>query len=155
MRVAAAIIVCMCLAGCSNIFRNTIILEYQDFGPQAVAYETIGMEWWQWDSHGASDPYYQYDIKVVVYRNVPLSNVQNVYPVIRESEQDYRYLPYTKAIAYLDNQIQEDLFPELTARLTKTRSLIVEKLGKLNKQDSSDNLQPRVNLSIRRLPFVQ
>ena len=115
-----------------------MVLKYHDFGPQAAAYETIGMEWWQWDNHGDSDPDYRYDIKIVVYRDIPLHQVKEAYPVLKEKKQDYRYLSYAKAMAYLNGQIQEDLLPELTETLRKTRSRIEEKLGKANNAIDGD-----------------
>ena len=106
-----------------------MVFNYHDFGPQVVAYETIGMEWYQWDYHGDPDPNYQYDIKVVVYRDIPLHQVQAAYPILKEKKQDYRYLSYAKAMAYLDGQISEDYLPTLTATLRQTRSQIEKELG--------------------------
>jgi len=39
-----------------------VILRYKDFGPQSLAWMTLGREWWQWDSAGSSDPNLQYDM---------------------------------------------------------------------------------------------
>jgi hypothetical protein len=132
MRNIAIVLAALCAAGCATTHCNTLVLQYRDFGPQAMSYNTIGMEWWQWDNHGDSNPYYQYDIKVVVYRDIPLHQAEKAYPVVKEKEQDYRYLSYDKAMAYLDSQIQEDVIQELTAQLRETKSQIEKKLGKPN-----------------------
>ena len=104
-------------------------MNYSDFGPQAAAWEYIGMEWWQWEPHGDSNPGMKYDIKVVVYRNISLSKVQEFYPVIEDKKQDYRYLEYTKALEYLEKTIEENLVAEVTKILRQTRNVIVTKLG--------------------------
>ena len=118
---------CVCL---SNIQTKTTILNYEEFGPQAAAYETIGMQWWQWDTHGDSRPGIRYDIKVVVYKDIQLSRVKKAFPVIRKKHQDFRYLSYKKAVQYLDDQIQEDILPETTRVLRKTRKRIIDSFGR-------------------------
>jgi hypothetical protein len=70
---------------------NTLILKYQDFGPQAVSHKLLGMEWYQWNSQGPDDPNATDDVKVAVYRNVPLEEVKRIYPVVKGT-QDYSYL---------------------------------------------------------------
>ena len=113
------------MLGCaSRATRNTLILDYGDFGPQAAAYKALGMEWWQWENHGDSNPRTSYDIKVVVYRNIPLLTVQRRYPVDKNRQRDYRYLAYPQALAYLDKQIAEDILPELTQKHKKTKAKI-------------------------------
>jgi len=112
---------------------NTVVLKYSDFGPQSVAWETIGMEWWQWDPCGDPDPQYSYDIKVVVYRDIPLEKVKQLYQVRKERNQDYRYLEYPKAMEYLNKGIRDHESKDLRGiaeelRTTKTR--LVETLRK-------------------------
>lgn len=82
------------------------MLPYDAFGPQVVAHELIGMEWWQWDSHGDSEPK-EYPIKVVVYWNQSLEETKKRYPVIREKEQDYRYVEYEAAKRHLTEKAKE------------------------------------------------
>lgn len=120
----------LCLiAGCSNrIHENAAIFNYGDFGSQVIASEAIGMEWWQWQLHGDSRPK-KYDVKVVVYRNVSLGYVKNLYPVISEQNKDYRYLEYDAALIYLDGKIEENIIEEVTELLKNTRERIVTKLG--------------------------
>lgn len=105
------------------------VLQYDDFGPQAAAWELIGMEWWQWDSHGDSDPNTKYDIRVIIYRGISLANIKRLYPVIEEKKQDFRYLKYSKAIDYLNDNIKENIIPDVTSTLQKTKHKIVLKLG--------------------------
>src|SRR3954452_5207420 len=70
---------------------NTIVLSYEELGPQVAVYKLIGYEWYQWNSQGSDDPAKLDDVKVVVYRNVSLEKVKEMYPVIKE-KKDYRYL---------------------------------------------------------------
>lgn len=101
-----------------------------------MAWETIGMDWWQWDNHGDSDPRSRCDIKVVVYRDVPLERVKLMFPVRKEKNQDFRYLEYSKALEYLDKGIKEtrdeevSILKSLAERLRDTRKRILEALGR-------------------------
>jgi hypothetical protein len=81
------------------------------------------MQWWQWQSHGDSRPR-KYDIKVVVYRDVPLDEVKQKYPVIKEELKDFRYVPYDEAIQYLDDMIQQNFMPDITIRLEQTKRIL-------------------------------
>lgn len=100
---------------------ETLVLEYDSFGPPVVAQEVIGMGWWQWLDHGDSRPR-KYPIKVVIYSGISLAEVKSRYPVKPELEQDYRYLEYSRAIQYLDRQISENALESLTAQLVKTKN---------------------------------
>ena len=104
---------------------SVTILDYDDFGPQVVAHEVIGMQWWQWQSHGDARPR-KYDIKVVVYKDLPLATIKKNYPVIPAKQQDYRYLQYDKAIQYLNELIKEDAIPALTTKLKSTRHKLLQ-----------------------------
>ena len=108
--------------------RNMLVLDYSDFGPQASAYELLGMEWWQWQSHGGSRPK-KYNIKVVVYKDVSLDEVIQRYPVLERELKDYRYVSYGDAIKYLEDMILEDFMPELTAKLNQTKQTLLKELG--------------------------
>jgi hypothetical protein len=130
-RVLALVFFSLSVACSSDINENIVVFNYKDFGPQVIASEIIGMEWWQWQPHGESRPA-QYDVKVVVYRNVTLERVKNIYPVISEQKQDYRYLEYDAALVYLDEKIKENVIEDVTARLKETKKLIVSKLGDIN-----------------------
>jgi hypothetical protein len=87
---------------------NTIVLSHDDFGPQVVSHEHIGMGWYQWNSQGPDDPNARDDVKVVVYRNISPDEVKRMYPVIAE-KQDYRYLEYESALSLL-KQYEQDPF---------------------------------------------
>lgn len=84
----------------------------------------IGYEWYQWNSHGGDDPTKHDDVKVVIYRNIPLETVKQMYPVIKE-KQDYRYLDYSAAMDYLNQNENEPYLEHLRA----TRKKIVAQLG--------------------------
>jgi hypothetical protein len=83
-----------------------MILPYSAFGPQVVAYELIGKEWWQWDAHGDSRPR-EYPIKVVVYWDQTREQTAKRYPVNKSKLQDYRYVEYSKAVAHMQKVIKE------------------------------------------------
>ena len=102
-----------------------VVLTYKDFGPQSSAYELIGMEWWQWETHGDSRPR-EYPINVVVYWNQSLNQTKINYPVDRSNERDYRYIGYAPAIAYLEKTIKsmkEDGLNVFALEITLTRLL--------------------------------
>jgi len=110
---------------------NTIVLSYDDFGPQVVSHEQIGMGWYQWNSQGPDDPNARDDVKVVVYRNISPDEVKRMYPVIEE-KQDYRYLEYQLALSLL-KQYEQDPFwndyKETKDRARQTREKILAQLG--------------------------
>jgi hypothetical protein len=111
---------------------SALILRYQDFGPQVVSHEALGMEWYQWNSHGSDDSNEDDDVKVVVYRGVPLDEVKKIYPVI-EGKQDYRYLEYKAALDLLDKYESDsfwDKHPDTRERMRQTRRKILEQLGR-------------------------
>ena len=114
-------------AGCTahrGAHANTLVLSYDELGPQVAAHELIGYEWYQWNSHGDPDPKKFDDVKVVVYRNISLEEVKGMYPVV-VGKQDYRYLNYEAAINYLNEKEGE---PYL-GHLRQTKKKIIERLG--------------------------
>jgi len=82
------------------------VLPYSAFGPQVIAHELIGMEWWQWDNHGDSRPR-EYPIKVVVYWDQTLEETQKRFPVEREKEKDFRYVEYAPAVKHMEKAAKE------------------------------------------------
>lgn len=93
---------------CTNLtWAESAVFDYNDFGPQVLAYETIGFQWYQWNSSGDSDPKKIDTIKVVVYWHEPLDGIKEKYPVDYKRNKDYRYLPFESAIKYLDYAIVE------------------------------------------------
>jgi hypothetical protein len=118
--------------------QQTMILRYDAFGPQAFAHELLGMEWYQWNTSGSPNPRQIDPIKVVVYRDINLEEVKQLYPVVKELEQDYRYLSDRGALEYLErkiadfNDVKEDpehkYYESLASHLSKTRQRIIETL---------------------------
>ena len=108
---------------------NTVSLDYRAFGPQALAYEIIGNEWWQWQEGGGDAPSQSFDIKVIVYRDTSAEELRERFPLIKEKFMDPRYLRYEDAIAYLDKHIAAQVTPELTARLEATRKQLIDHFG--------------------------
>lgn len=108
---------------------HALVLDYNDFGPQVEAYELLGMQWWQWQTHGDSRPR-NYDIKVVVYKDIDLETVKAKYPVDCLREKDYRFVKYSDALQYLDERIQEIDITELNVKLKVTRVRIQDYFDK-------------------------
>jgi hypothetical protein len=118
------------MAACGNqTNQQHIILNYKDFGPPSLAGELLCSYYWQWDKHGDSRPR-DYNILVVVYRNVDIKSIKLQFPVVEEKEQDYRYVEYDNAIAFLNSSIEDlqankDEVPQkLIATLDTTRNKI-------------------------------
>jgi hypothetical protein len=118
---------------------NTLVLAYQDFGPQVIAYELLGMEWYQWRCASCGKPDDKFDIKVVVYRDISLSDAMALYPTI-ENKADYRHVEYARALQFIDKQISElqegmkteedkTMFTDLIRLFRDTRSKITLGLG--------------------------
>jgi len=104
-----------------------LILPYSTFGPQATAHKLIGMEWWQWESHGNSKKQ-TYPIKVVVYWDQTLEETKKKYPVDQAKLKDFRYVEYSMAVKHM-----EEIIPELQ-KLKLETSTIKASLTKLKKQ---------------------
>jgi hypothetical protein len=114
-----------------------VILPYSAFGPQAAAYELIGMAWWQWDSQGG-DYDRDYPIKVVVYWDQTKEETAKRHPVNQAKDQDFRYVEYSKAVEYLEQTIKD--FQE--AKLdTKTMERALAQLKK-QKAEQAGTGQP-------------
>ena len=100
------------------------ILEYNDFGPQAMAHELIGMNWWQWLEPGGFEPSDTFDIQVIVYCDGRLLDIERRFPVDKTTQKDYRYITKNDAIDYLNGHIKEDLSYEVTQQLVATKQTI-------------------------------
>jgi hypothetical protein len=94
------------LLGLKATRAGEVILPYSAFGPQAAAYKVIGMEWWQWDSHGDRRPR-DYPIKIVVFWDQTREDTAKRHPVDREKLEDFRYVEYSKAITHMERTIKE------------------------------------------------
>ena len=95
------------ILACNNSLKQYAIFDYEDFGPQAMAWEKIGMQWWQWDNHGDSDPDSKYDIKVVIYKGIQLGQIKKLFPLDKSQNKDFRYLEYHDSMKYLNDKIEE------------------------------------------------
>lgn len=130
-RLLLAALLAACVISCTatGSHQEVLVLAYQDFGPQVIARDVLGMEWWQWQEHGDSKPGTRYDVKVAVYRHVQLEDVKKTYPVLPEQQKDFRYLEHTKALHFLDEKIQENVLDDVTTTLKATRKKITDALG--------------------------
>ncbi len=128
------ILVSLLIHGCNSAHKPYAIFEYEDFGPQSMIWKKIGMQWWQWDDHGDSDPRTRYDIKVVVYADRPLDEIKTLFPVDKNLKNDYRYFEYHEALKHLDeniremNQVDEQWAVDLEDRLIRTRERILREI---------------------------
>ncbi len=123
-----------CVSSCLNSTKPYGVFDYEDFGPQSMVYEKIGMEWWQWNNHGSSDPNSKDDIKVVVYRDMPLSQIKSLFPVSEREKKDFRYFEFSDAIQHLNESIKR-LEPEkeewainLKKHLIETKKRIIKEI---------------------------
>ncbi len=76
-----------------------MVLSYDEFGPQVFVYQYIGDAWYQWNTHGDSDPNKRDAVYVVVYDGMSLQEAKRRYPVDAARLQDYRYLSLKEAYA--------------------------------------------------------
>jgi hypothetical protein len=125
----------------TSTLSRTLVLGYEEFGPQVMAYELIGFGWNQWKAEGHELPD-DVEVKVVIYRGVRLGRVKAAYPVVR-GKSDYRYVEYGRALRFLDRKIEEleeqkregadpdsvRLWEELLATLKGTKSALVRALA--------------------------
>ena len=100
---------------------QTLLFDFEDFGPPSMSFEILGDHWWSWEPSGSPNPNEQYPIRVVVYQDIELETVKNSFPISVSKKNDYRYLNYEQAISYLEKQIQENVIPVVTQRLKKTK----------------------------------
>ena len=150
MRILVALILVLAAA---PLRAGEVVLPYSAFGPQAAAYELIGMEWWQWESHGDSRPR-DCPIKVVVYWDQTKEETAKRHPVDQSKQQDFRYIEYSKAIEHLEHTIQDFTEAKLDATtmqraLAKLKKQKAEQVGAgqpatrpESKSEGSDNPQP-------------
>lgn len=128
MRYGWLLLICLLLEGCaSRLSRSTVVLTYADFGPQPMAYRVLGPKNYQWDPQ-TPIPFGDEPVRVVVFRNMDLEEVQQRYPVEQNRHLDYRYVTYADAMDYLDQKIRQNLLQRITVRLEATRDRIREAL---------------------------
>lgn len=110
------------LSDCAALHKLTYNeFKYSDFGPQAMAHELLGMNWWQWSEPGGFQPNETFDVKVVVYCAGQRSDIEKRFPVDKATHKDYRYVIKNDAIGYLIKHINEDFIPEVTEKLKTTK----------------------------------
>jgi hypothetical protein len=121
--------------GCEDNQEQYLVFEYADFGPHAMAWETIGGQWWQWDPHVQNKPMHEAAIKVIVYHDTSVKRIKDRFPVDESRLMDFRYLGSKEAIRYLTKNI-EALDKEDHAwaagtkeHLTRTRDQIKQQFG--------------------------
>lgn len=130
MRICFAAVLLVLCSGCaSQIDKSTAVFEYSDFGPQAMAYRLLGPKNLQWDPD-VPILIGQGKVYVVVYRGIPVEEVERHYPQDRSRNIDYRYLQYGEALNYLDAKIERNLLRRITERLRRTREKILLLLGR-------------------------
>lgn len=128
LRLIIPILLIFFIACTNHTKKNSVLFEYSDFGPQVIASEIIGKEWWQWQSHGESRPI-EYNIKVVVYRDISLEKVKAFYPVNPGKNKDYRYVEYQKTLNFLEEKIQENVIGKVTHKLKVTKTKLVNQFN--------------------------
>lgn len=111
---------------------HTLVLDYDDFGPQGMAYELLGMEWWQWEAGGSWEMGDRFDVRVVIYRGITEPEVATEYPTV-VGHADYRYVSYDEAMAYFEENIAEiegePSLLRLQEELIATRARVRQSLG--------------------------
>ena len=124
------LMLCIALSSCSTGTINSkyhySLFEYEDFGPQAMAYELIGMQVWQWQDF-VSDPDEEFDIRVVVFEG-DRDLFQKKFKTIPAQQLDYRLVSYPDAVQYLNHQIEENIMPVVTERLERTKARLEAEL---------------------------
>lgn len=115
------------LTGCaSHLEKTTLVLDYSDFGPQAMAYPALGPKKLSWQPQIPLIAG-QGEIRVVVYRDIGLEELKTVYKVDQDNFVDYRFIEYEDAIKYLDKRIAQNLLARITKQLENTRHTIIER----------------------------
>lgn len=107
----------------------TLVLAYDDFGPQVLAGQLLGPEWWSWEAGGSWEPDDAFDVRVVVFRGRTRAQVATRYPTVKD-RSDYRLVPLRDALRFLDEALADpDVPATLRDRLRRTRTRIVDALG--------------------------
>ncbi|WP_224067606.1 hypothetical protein [Vibrio penaeicida] len=94
----------------------------------------MGVEWFQWQSHGDSKPR-NYPVKVVVYEGYELEKVESLYPVNSAKEQDFRYVTFDSAVDFIDSSLidlkalQDEGAPvaNIVSKLEKTKDTLSQR----------------------------
>ncbi|CCN73106.1 exported hypothetical protein [Vibrio nigripulchritudo SFn118] len=114
-----------------NANSSITVMNYHDFGPPSLSGKLLGVEWFQWQSHGDSKPR-NYPVKVVVYEGYELGKVESLYPVNPAKEQDFRYVTFDSAVDFIDSSLidlkalQDEGAPvaNIVSKLEKTKDTL-------------------------------
>jgi hypothetical protein len=104
------------------------LYKYEDFGPQALAGQLLGAEWYVFSDCACFEPGDRFDIRVVVYGGgMSAAAVRRRYPS-GPALGDYRVVRATEAIAFVREQLRdleswadEDRIVSLEGTLRATR----------------------------------
>jgi hypothetical protein len=104
------------------------LYEYGDFGPQAMAWQLLGMEWYVFSDCACFEPGDRFDVRVVVYGGgMSAATVRRRYPS-GPALGDYRVVRAVEAIAFVREQLrdleswaEEDRILSLEGTLRATR----------------------------------
>lgn len=132
-----AIVVGLMILGASISRAGEVILPYAAFGPQVAAYKLVGMEWWQWESHGDGADR-EYPIKVVVYWNQTREEASQRHPVNRDRFEDFRYVGYSKAIDHMTSLIEDFKKSGLDANPIERALAALQKAYEAEQMDAED-----------------
>jgi len=123
------------ILGCEDTQEQFLVFQYADFGPHAMAWETIGGQWWQWDPHVKNESMHEAAIKVIVYHETSIRRIKARFPVDESKLMDFRYLDSKESIRYLTKNIEalakkDDAWAiETGALLITTRDRIKQQFG--------------------------
>jgi hypothetical protein len=118
-----------------------LVFRHDDFGPQTSAGHLLGQQWWSWEGGGSWQQCDDFDIRVVVYRDLARDVVEARYPSAQSKDDlverglaDDRYVEYGEAIRHLDEEIAfvagEPSLERLRDLLRATRERIVRGLAR-------------------------
>lgn len=135
MRTMIWLLMCVSLLSVSPARAEAELLQlrYEDFGPQVVAYELLGMQWWQWQAHGDSQPGTTPVIGVVVYRKGLRTEAKQIFPVSQELKHDWRYVACPDAQRYFDDVLSDESLEGLPmlSTLRQTQQIVRKYCAKL------------------------
>jgi len=104
-----------------------IVLDYDDFGPQAMAHELLGLDCYSFGDCCCSEPDDEFDVRVVVHDGASEAAARARYPT-GPDRGDYRIIDVAAARRFVDAQLAdlatwppEDRLPALEATLRATR----------------------------------
>lgn len=110
---------------------ETLVLAYDDFGPQASSSRLIGLDWWSWEGGGSWEMCDSFDVRVVVYRHITEKEAKLRYPsahskadLIERGWADYRFVEYGAALQHIDEELSVVRgVPELASMSDELRAM--------------------------------